>query len=337
VYGVGNTGKTITKLLVEKGVTIVGAIGHVNNVGRDLGEVVGLGQPLKVIISDNPDAVLQEHEADVAIVSVFSEMEKIYPILKNLIEHGLNVITLAEEAFYPWHISPELASKLDKLAKNNGVTVTASGIQDTFRVNMVTLLTGTCHKINLVEGKQRTDLIRTGTVGAQRYHLGETVEEFYNKLGNQGLETDSLEISMGALIADLGLTIKNTKRGIEPTIADEDIQLETIKKTVRKGEVSGTIKISDIDTEQGIKFRGEQIIKVYGKNEQSLVNKHSTEWFIKGIPDVHLSVDSPGGGAMMAVCAQTVNRIPDVLNCEPGYITADQLPKLRFRAFPLQS
>jgi 2,4-diaminopentanoate dehydrogenase len=30
-----------------------------------------------------------------------------------------------------------------------------------------------------------------------------------------------------------------------------------------------------------------------------------------------------------------VNRIPDVINAPPGFITVDQLPRPRYRAFPL--
>ncbi len=38
VYGLGEIGKLITKLMVEKGVLIVGAVGHVSNIDKDLGE-----------------------------------------------------------------------------------------------------------------------------------------------------------------------------------------------------------------------------------------------------------------------------------------------------------
>ena len=47
VYGIGVIGKLATKYMVEGGIDIVGAI-DVNPeiVGKDLGEVVGLGRPL---------------------------------------------------------------------------------------------------------------------------------------------------------------------------------------------------------------------------------------------------------------------------------------------------
>ena len=34
----------------------------------------------------------------------------------------------------------------------------------------------------------------------------------------------------------------------------------------------------------------------------------------------------------MTTCTQLVNRIPDVINAEPGFVTIEKLPKLRYRA-----
>ncbi|MGI9569103.1 MAG: dihydrodipicolinate reductase, partial [Desulfobulbia bacterium] len=59
VYGVGAMGSIITRLLLEKSVDIVGAIGRSpNKVGRDLGDVAGIGRKLDVIVEDNAEKVL---------------------------------------------------------------------------------------------------------------------------------------------------------------------------------------------------------------------------------------------------------------------------------------
>jgi 4-hydroxy-tetrahydrodipicolinate reductase len=39
----------------------------------------------------------------------------------------------------------------------------------------------------------------------------------------------------------------------------------------------------------------------------------------------------------VATCTQVVNRIPDVVNAEPGFATVAELPRLRYRHPPLDS
>ena len=131
-----------------------------------------------------------------------------------------------------------------------------------------------------------------------------------------------------SLVADLGLTVKREDLTIEPIVEDVDIEAKRIGKFVKKGNIAGLIEIYEIDTEQGIKIRGEAIAKVYRPDEVDF-----TEWHIKGIPELHLKID--GAPTRLATCTQTVNRIPDVINAEPGYVTAEKLPKLKYRAYPL--
>ncbi len=40
---------------------------------------------------------------------------------------GIDVITIGTEALYPWNAFPVMASKLDRLAKENSVTIAGSG------------------------------------------------------------------------------------------------------------------------------------------------------------------------------------------------------------------
>ncbi len=67
MYGVGVVAKTeMVKLMVEKGVDVVGAISRQSNIGKDLGEVCGIGHPLGVKIANDPDEVISNHKIDIA-------------------------------------------------------------------------------------------------------------------------------------------------------------------------------------------------------------------------------------------------------------------------------
>ncbi len=336
VYGVGIMGKLAAKYMVEKGVDVVGAIDENRDiVGKDLGEVAGLGHPLNIKITDDANAVLSEQEADIAVVSIFSQMDRMYPFFKKCVENGLNVITPSEEALYPWEITPELAAKLDKLAKEHGVTVTASGGQDIFRVNMVTLLTGASHAIESITVKQTSDLSQSGPASAINYHLGETKDEFYQKTRQEGVPLNSLRMCLEAVIADLGLTIKKVEQSIEPIITEVDVEAKGVAGgIVKKGLVAGAVKIIDFETGQGIKFHGEQTTKVF--NEEEKAEGYLNEYFVEGVPCLHLKIYVNEIEAKSSMVSQIVNRIPDVINSEPGFITVEKLPKLKFRVIPLQ-
>ena len=68
VYGVGAMGSIMTRLLVEKGAQLVGAIGRSpGKVGRDLGDVAGLGFKLGVCVGDDPAEVMA-HADDPATI-----------------------------------------------------------------------------------------------------------------------------------------------------------------------------------------------------------------------------------------------------------------------------
>jgi hypothetical protein len=329
VYGVGHMNGIITRLMVEKGVTVVGAIARSpEKVGRDLGELVGLGRDLGVVVSDDADAVLAETRPDIAMIAVNSYLADQYQHLERCARHGVNALTLAEEALFPWQTAPGPAARLDELARAGGVTLTGSGHQDAYWVTLIANLMGTAHRIETVSGTISWNVDDCGPEVARDQRVGDTPEEFAAWLAGQDLPPSFARNAIDALIADAMLTVGSISTRREPVVADHDIYCTALGRVVETGRVIGFTDVDTIETAEGVTFSTEMTGKVYVSGEHDL-----NEWAIGGEPELRLS--NGVVPTQMTTSAQLVNRIPDVINARPGFVTVDELPRLKYRAHPL--
>lgn len=330
VYGVGAMGSILARLLLEKDVEIVGAIARSpEKIGKDLGEVAGLGRELGVAVDADPERVLTDAGADIAVVAVASSLATMYDHFQVCLANGTNVITIDEEAFYPWATAPALAAELDAIAKENGVTITGSGQQDIYWMNVVSLLMGAAHRVDSVVGRTSWNADDYGPVVAREFHLGDTPDQFERFVREEGWSSFVVEGTLRALAADIGLTVKDLKLSVDPRLDDEDRWCKALEITIPAGRVVGVVDRASMATEEGPSFVFEMVGRVYGAEDVD-----TNEWLIRGDPP-ELRLFNDRVPTPLTTCAQVVNRIPDVINAEPGFITVDQLPKPRYRPLPL--
>jgi 4-hydroxy-tetrahydrodipicolinate reductase len=130
IYGLGSIGSLIAKHVITKpGIRLVGGIDiSPDKVGKDIGEVVGLGKSLDMPVVHDDNAMEVLREADVVLHSTSTHLDKIYPQIVKCIKAGADIISTSETLAYPWYRYPELAFLIDEAAKKQNVTVLGTGV-----------------------------------------------------------------------------------------------------------------------------------------------------------------------------------------------------------------
>ena len=339
-YGVGKMSVYTMRYVYEKGAEIVGAI-DVNPeiIGKDIGEIMGTeNKGVKVVSATEAENLLKETKPDVAIVTTMSLIKETEEPLMLCAKLGINAITTCEEAFYPMNSNPSITKKLDELAKQTGCTITGSGYQDIYWGQLVTSIAGSTHKITKIKGSSSYNVEDYGIALAKAHGAGLTLEEFekqvasVDKISDQERQAliekgDYLPSYMwnvnGWLCDKLGLTVKSQRQETIPQTYKEDIDSSTLGMTIKAGDATGMSAIVTTETEEGITLETQCIGKVYSKEDFD-----KNEWTIEGEPNTTLVINRPS--TVELTCATVVNRIPDVIKAEPGYVPTSRMGELKF-------
>src|SRR5699024_3881952 len=144
-------------LLNKKGVEIVGVCDmHPKKVNKSMYDVLGVerGDRKEVIVSDNVEETIKEGAADIVLIATDSFVKGVFDKAKFCLERKINVITTAEEMAYPQAQEPELAAKLNEIARENGVTILGTGINPGLIMDLlVVALTGACIDVDHIKAE----------------------------------------------------------------------------------------------------------------------------------------------------------------------------------------
>ncbi len=321
MYGLGYMGKEIAKLLLKKkGVEIVGAIDISKDiVGKDLGEVLGVKKDLGVTVTDDSKSLLSKVESDIVAHATTSYLTQTFSQISECVMEGFNVISTCEELSYPFKKHPELANKLDRLAKENGVTVLGTGINPGFLMDTLPIvLTGLCQDVKKVKVTRMMYSGNRRIPFQKKIGTGLSPNEFKQKIEKKEITGHvGLNESIAHIAAALGWELeKIVEEPPEPIIAEKE--LKTSYTTVKRGQVAGLKSVG-----RGL-IQGREVITLEFISHASVEEPYD-EVIIEGTPSIHEKIIGGVHGDLGTV-AMVVNMIPKVINARPGLLTMRDMP-----------
>ncbi|PYZ95897.1 hypothetical protein CR205_16085 [Alteribacter lacisalsi] len=241
-FGLGPIGLEVIRKAVDvHGLTLAGAVDiNPEYTGKDVGELAGTGStetPVVSTIQEMPPHS-EEESPRVAVHCTGSNLKRIWPQIKDLLDHGYSVVSTCEELSYPWHRYPALSEEIDAYAKSKGLAVLGTGVNPGFVMDTMTLcITSVVNEVGDVKAERKVDVSRRRVPLQKKVGCGMTVGEFEalaekDAIGHVGLEESARLIAYG-----LGMDLVSVKNTIKPVVAQEALTLTSGR--IEKGMVCG--------------------------------------------------------------------------------------------------
>ena len=312
LWGFGAMGRGMAKmLLTKKGLDLVAVCDlDPNKVGKSIFEILEVekGDRKDVLVESDYKKVFTEKCADVVLLATDSFVVNAFPKIEYLLKQKVNVISTAEEMAYPQSQSPEIAKEIDRLAKENGVSVLGTGINPGFVLDLLVLaLTGTCERVDSIKAVRVNDLSPFGKAVMEEQGVGVTKEVF-----EKGVKE-------GTIAGHVGFPekIEQTREAIMSNVYRKSEYAEVLA-----GNVAGCRQCGYGYVDGEIKIVMEHPQQILPNLEGIKTGDYVT---IKGVPNIDLQItpEIPGGIGTIARC---VNSIPHIINARPGLKTMLDIP-----------
>ena len=318
-YGLGPIGQELARLAASReSVEIVGAIDiDPAKVGRDLGEVIGLGHDLGIKVRNDAEALFDETAADAVLHTTGSYLKQVWNQLEGIITAGLNVVSTCEELSFPAAQFPELARQIDNLARANGVTVLATGVNPGFVMDTLALaLSGVAQQVTAVHIERNQNASTRRLPLQAKIGSGKTVAEFTELVVAGKVRHVGLQESVYMIASGLGWELDGYEETTEPVVAVHQIHTEYFD--VAPGLVCGVNQFG-----RGF-VNGEPKIILHLRMYLDADPAHD-KIVLDGPTRLELVI--PGGlQGDRATTAIAVNAVPRVVDHAPGLVTMKDLP-----------
>lgn len=322
-YGIGPIGQSCLRTILSKKdhINLVGVI-DINpaKAGKDVAEILGLDTPTGVLVSPDADKVLSTTKPDVVVHTTSSFLARMYDQLILCARHGASVISSTEELSYPYVRHPEISAELDRVARENGVTILGTGVNPGYAMDALALMaTGVCNEVRSVSIHREVDAGLRRLPLQQKVGAGITEAEFAEKKATGLFGHIGLVESIRMVADGLGWNITRIEEHLDPVISAKEVVTPYL--TVKKGSVAGI-------HHHAYGYDGDQLLLTL--DLKMFVGAEDPRDAVKvdGDPPMDLVVK---GGIFgdTATVATLINGIPQTFFAEPGLKTVKDVPLVR--------
>jgi hypothetical protein len=325
VCGLGTIGSQVVRLLLEhrQGVELVAAASKdPAQIGRPLGEVLGLAAADGPVVTDSIDALIAERP-DAVVLATGSFLPDVHDDVLACARAGVNLISPCEELAYPYTRDPVVAAEIDDAARSGGATILGSGVNPGFIFDtLVATATGVAWNVTSIRGRRVVDTVEFGQNIHLRLGIGFTLEEFEaghadgSIAGHVGFP-ESIQIVCERLGVELDRPVEEK---FEPLIADTPAP--TKYGEVEAGRTEGFIQRATglVGGKEFIRF--ELLLHL---RPRAAGYEPADTFTIDGLHPVNMTL-SPGMDAVLATSAELVNSLPALIQADPGLKTVKDLP-----------
>ena len=318
-FGLGPIGAAIVRQVAERPrFKIVGGIDtDPAKVGRDLGDVVGLGKRLGVKVSDTPGRALKSTNPDIVVLCTSSSIDKVMPQIETILKARKPIVSTVEELSYPCRAHRRQARQIHAWAKKAKVAVLGTGVNPGFAMDALPImLTAVCERVDRVTVHRIQDARMRRLPFQQKIGAGLTREQFQEKVDDGSVRHVGLTESI-AMIADaLGWKIDRITDDIQPKMAEATVSSEFL--VVDPGDVCGIVQ-------EGVGYmKGEPVIRLHMEAYLGASESYDAVE-IHGSPSLSMKI-AGGIHGDVATASIVVNSIPKVLGAAPGLHTMSDLP-----------
>jgi 4-hydroxy-tetrahydrodipicolinate reductase len=317
--GLGPIGVGVVRQVAErKGFRIVGAADiDPAKEGRDLGQIAGLGRPLRVKVSKDVRKAIKASKPDVVVLCTSSSLKQVLPQVEAILKLKVPIVSTTEELAYPTKANLKYARVIHQLAKKAKVAVLGTGVNPGFVMDALPItLTGVCERVEALRIDRVQDARIRRLPFQQKIGAGLTEEQFQKKVQDGSVRHVGLAESVSMIADALGWKLDRISDVIQPKMATETVASEFL--AVDAGFVCGIVQ-------DGIGYRdGVPVITLH--MEAYLGAPESFDSVeITGSPALKMKI-AGGVHGDIATASIVVNSLPKILKVSPGLHTMRDMP-----------